>query len=248
MKAMRLLPIICVLMISARVIHAQESAPEVVPGPLPPGKLLESAPEFAKWTIRITVLQPPPSTKVKPPVDTPDQAPPPPPRRVVVVKTGSVRHLTGVDNEGATLELWIQGTTEAILAPGREKPLLYGAHDGVDPYYTRFTRTDFPGFQWISPHNYLGIAKRGDRPCLVFQDKVVVEAPHDELGSPVEAMAYIDLVTRLPVCLRENGEESIYAFDDPPTEPLVVPQNVTDAVNARQKHIQELTRMPGRPY
>ena len=233
------------LLASAILVKAQQPLPATSPLPWIEGWSLASAPDFSAWTIVVVPPKTAPS-KSQSASNQPDQ---PKPRRVVEIKTGSIRHITGLTNPNGRIpvEMWIQGPIQVILTPGQERPWIVTDRDPVN-VFTRYGRSDFPGFQWISSRNYIGVAKIEEHVCLAFHGKVPLDTRPEETGGTVEANAYVDKDTRLPVLLVMDGEESFYQFAQPPNQPLVLPAELTELINARIKYTKDLTRLPARPY
>ena len=237
---------ICVLATSSASLRAQAPAPPIIPASPPAGKLLAPAPESAQWTIDITAVPP---ANAKPHAASARPASSPPPQRVTVTKSGSVRHVTGVVFGGIVEELWIDGSTQVMISPGMERPVIFDLHDGIDPYFTRYCRADFPGFEWLSATNFAGMTNVGARKCFVFRTTAKVDAPVlDATGGTGPALAYIDAETRLPARLERDGQTLVFQFGDPPAQPISLPPEIAAAVTARKNHSRDLTKSPARPY
>ena len=252
--------VVSVLLASTNCLQAQSPAPKINPVPLPSGKLLAPAPENAQWIIDITAVPPgaatpgvtkarsaaspkPRATKARPATS------PKPSPRITVAKSGSIKHVTGIVFNGTTEELWIDGATEVMLAPGMERPAIFDDNGSVDPYYTKYCRADFPGFEWISAGNFAGESAYGSRKCLVFRAVTKVDVPaSDATGETAPALAYIDEETRLPISLEKNGQTLLFQFGDPPNPPISLPPELEAALTARKNHVKDLTRSPDRPY
>ncbi|MBE2203416.1 MAG: hypothetical protein IAE94_03610 [Chthoniobacterales bacterium] len=221
-------------LLSAGVAFAQQPVP-------PAGPLLKRAPDFSSWIVTFSVSRTPGTE--------PDPAAGelPPLRKIQVVKTGDIRHAVLVDAEGRRTEMWAAPGIQAFLRPDWKEPLLTDGVNAFDALFVNFSTSDFPGFEWISPRNFRGVEKAGNRECLVFQDKVAHADATTGEAAPMQ-MAFVDLSTRLPVKLDNGGEIANYRFENPPTARLIVPPDVVSAIEARAARIRETARRPARPF
>lgn len=72
-------------------------------------------------------------------------------------------------------------------------------------------------------------------------------APAGNLSTEVNAVACIDLETRLPVAVTFGQETRTYVFGQPPTDPLQLPPAFAAALGGYQKHITSLSRGAAAP-
>jgi len=144
---------------------AQETAPAVPP--LPAGPLIKRAPEFSQWA----------ATTIAQAASKGEEAPgggaakPKVLQRVQVTKTGPIRWLVTIEPTGNRLEAWCKGSLQIFMRPEWKEPMLSDASDRDNPMRLDFSKTDFPGFEWISASNYKGIRKVDGRERIVFAGK-----------------------------------------------------------------------------
>lgn len=220
------LTVVFSLLASAMALQGQQPNLKITPAALPPGKLLNSAPDFSQWTINSVMHAPAGLHSVTLP----------PPRHIVVTKTGDIRHVTGIYDGISVKELWIQKGAMAILGSGLERPMIIDHESPGETLFGPYLNRDFPGFEWISPQNFAGITKNGDRVYLVFEER----------GTD-GAVACIDYETRLPVYLKLDWDESTYQFNAPPTQPLAIPKEVEESITTGLNATKNLTKAPDRP-
>jgi hypothetical protein len=72
-------------------------------------------------------------------------------------------------------------------------------------------------------------------------------SPNGNLTTEVNAVACIDLETRLPVAVTFGQETRTYVFGQPPTAPLALPAAYATALSAYQRHITNLSRASAAP-
>ncbi|MGC3992176.1 MAG: hypothetical protein QM796_21280 [Chthoniobacteraceae bacterium] len=228
-------------------LAAQQPPTPQAPPPLPSGPLfLKRAPNMAQWVITLVGASKQATSASENKVD--DKAA----KRiwaakVVVTKTGNTIKKQTLDENNQVWTTWCgQGYQITIWPDGKNYYIQkYIAH--VDPnnipvMYTDYSTTDFPGFQWITKDYYTGIKNIGGKPCIEFkkpvEDAAAVAAPSPaaksvlDAGQQVEHLAaYIDLKTRLPVALVENGEGHTYEFGAAPSVELSYPELVQTLLN-----------------
>lgn len=234
--------------------------------PLPPGPLINRAPDFSKWIVTYSGFQEKQEGMLKSQTVSNsgnDEKTPALIQRTVVVKTGTNRHITEIAVDGRQTEVWVKGGLEAFMRPEWKNPVLSDGSNPYDALRMDFSHTDFPGFEWINASYYKGISIMEGRKCILFKafisrlDGVTAlkalgdaasqsDEPADESG--IKTSAYIDLETRLPIALQKGGELALYQFQAPPIAEIALPSNVQDAINQRAKHIQEVGQKPDRPY
>ena len=120
--------------------------------------------------------------------------------------------------------------------------------------HLNFSKTDFPGCEWISAGNYKGIQNVDGRDCIVFEDKLTVtrneESPATDTPevSQINVSAHIDLETRLPVSLSMGSETMTFQYGEAPQSNLTLPENVQAAIDARDTAMKNLTSSPPTPF
>ncbi len=241
---------------------AQPQKNQPVPQPLPPGPLLNRAPEFSSWTMSISSAQVAPKSP-----DAPQSKPPVELRRLTVTKTKNVYREERQFSDGSTRETWRVGSMQISTLPHSSELIVFepaaatiGLLDPED--YTNYSKTDFPGFEWISKRNYRGVQKIMDTQCLVFGDslddiseetrKAMAEAagevalPQIQSGRSATA-AWIDLQTRLPMALQKGNKKEVFQFSAPPQAMLALPPKMQHLLDRRAKAVEMLTRRPAKP-
>ena len=253
MKALSLFCMFCGL---ASALNAQEpSQPTPRPTP-PPGPLLDKAPEMAQWTVTS-------KTSIARPIADPEGKGQPTPspsasasggqkatasptdQTTTVVKTKSLRFEQTMLSGGAKIQKWFVPDMQITLR-GASAPVVTLSGVTRNNYYVDYSKSDFLGFEWISPQNFTGITKVSGQDCLVFKDKVKVD-PESSTAPRAAAVACIALDSRLPVALQLDQEVRTYQFGAPPTDMLELPQDVALVVEKWRKTLRQAALPPGRP-
>ena len=253
---------LCLLLLAAApVAWAQEAAPSPVMPPLPQGPLLKRAPDFSQWVI--TCDSPAEKTAGREPAPGKvEAAKPKAHKEVQVTKAGPIRRVVTVEPDGSRSEVWCKGSVQALVRPEWKYPVLADKTDRDAPenqWRLDYSKTDFPGCEWVSATNYKGIQKLDGRDCIVFQDQMVA-ATEDAATHPASSeekasggnqfalSAYIDMETRLPVRVISGGEVANYKFGPAPQAMLEIPANIREAIEARDTTIKKATSMPPTPF
>ena len=248
MRTYRRLSIFLILLGVA--LHAQAQQPAATPPPLPPGPLINRAPDPAQWLV--SVKSGSPST---------DPAPIPDPRakydkRMLVRKSGAIRYEILVDGTGQRLDRWFMGIAEATFYPGQNDPVvtMEGATIGAGgrTNYTDYSKSDFPDFDWITAGNYTGIQTCSGLTCIVFHDgPATLASPAANAAAPPVPVtgktAYIEIKSRLPVRLEVDDVANYYQWEQPPPTPLTLPQGVQDKLAAIQANAARAAIAPAGP-
>jgi len=202
--------------------------------PLPPGPLFQRAPEFAKWTVSYTYLIPKSDSAAAPP-----SAPPVRIQKLTVVKTNATYWEQRTFTDGSIKESWRIGSMQISLSANSKTPQIFepssfptdvtGISIASPSLYTDYSQTDFPGIEWITAQDYLGVAHDSDQDLLVFQRN----APN--------ATVYINEKNRLPKRLETSEAVAIFVFETPPQVPLSLPRTITDFLERRAAAIKTLT-------
>jgi len=242
------------------------AAPAQTPGtvePLPPGPLIqERAPKMARWLITLVV------GKAKAP-ESPSAAGQkgaapklPWASKVAVTKTDEIIREETLDEKGQTWSAWCLPGLQITVWPDGKSWFVQQAQANRDPnvpvaMFTDYSKSDFPGFEWISEKNYTGIQKVGSKTCLVFRDVSALMSPEelkqmspgDEGSNPtISVVASIDVETRLPVALTRGNEAHTYEFIAPPEQKLTFPPIVESLIENRDKNVQSVTRKSIRSF
>lgn len=206
------------------------SAAKVESAPLPDGALFQRAPEFSKWTIRYTYV-----------IHKSENETPPPVRmlKLTVVKTHATYWEQRTFTDGSVQESWRVGAMQISVSANSRTPQIYepssfptdvaGVSISSPSLYTDYSQTDFPGIEWVTAQNYLGIARDSGQDLLVFQR----DSPN--------ATAYIDEHTRLPRRLETGEAVAVFTFEAPPQVPLSLPGPISDFLERRAKAVKTLT-------
>lgn len=263
---MKKLFLTALLLVSSSSAWAQQGAGATNVPPLPQGPLLKRAPEFSEWVITYAMSQPVAADKKGDksgrapevqPQPGPDiaQGTPATPKRVIVTSAGPVRHVVTIDSDGRKTEAWCKGNLQVFDKPEWSAPVVTDGLNLDDALRIDFSKTDFPGFEWISPSNYRGVQKVGERDCLIFSDVVVANkdvvartATEAQDEAKYSAKAYVDLERRLPVWGNLGGEIMTIKFSDTKPGVLALPPRVQTVIDQRSEALKRMTRRPPRPY
>jgi hypothetical protein len=208
--------------------------------------------EFARWTVTCTY---PPSAQIKAaeagadPASAKKAAANALNTTTTYTKAGDIRLEETVFSDGGKQSAWHIDQYHLVLFPGKSEPNI-----DLSPKFGRSGK-DFPGFEWISAQNFTGIQKpKGESDCLVFESKISVLNQVQWQGIPytgsppnVDAIAYVNVETRLPLALKIGEETRTFRFTQPPTGPLAIPPAIQAAIDAKQKKIQAAQVRPPRP-
>jgi hypothetical protein len=172
----------------------------------------------------------------------------------MITKAEHVIHIERTDDRKQTWNIWIadghefsvspDGQTVAEVAPPANR-------DVENPLHMDFSKTDFPGFEWVATKNFTGVEEVNDKTCLVFRD-VWHNPENDSEGHPsaegAPRYAAVDYYSRLPVAVAIGGERRDYAFKFPPRAALTVPENVARAFQTLAAEKKATERVPSKPY
>ena len=249
------------IIVAASAAWAQEATPPPTIPPLPPGPLLKRAPDFSQWGITYDS----PADKAAGHGSAPgksEAAKPKALKEVQVTKSGSVRRVVTVEPDGSRSEVWCKDSVQALVRPEWKYPVLADNGNKDNPnnsWILDFSKTDFPGCEWVSAGTYKGIQKLNGRECIVFQGQMVAateDAPahpasseDKNSGAPQFAVsAYIDIETRFPVRVLSGGEIANYKFGPVLQAMLEIPANIREAIEARDKTRKIAASMPPTPF
>ncbi len=248
---MKKLTLHILIMLASSAAWGQVASPNPTIPPLPSGPLLKSAPDFSQWVV--TYIAPTPARKGAPASGN-QASNPKVMRRVEVIKTGPIRYLLTVEPDGSRMETWCTGTKQVYLHSGWKDPMVSDESDIKDPNSVDISKTDFPGCGWVSAKSYKGIQRLNGRDCIFFSDTVVVVQEivpgnaSKTTSYQYPALAYVDMETRLPVMLITPSEIAVYQFGAAPQSTLTIPAQVKEAMEQQEKAINNLTRMPPKPF
>jgi len=227
------------LAIFAMAAVACAQSPEGGIEALPPGPLIQlRAPEFARWVITCNPKKAGESTKYQFS------------KRIVVTKTKDIRHEEITDESGHITEKWCCCNSIFWTDPLEKKRIALGnSIEAAGDLYVNYSKTDFPGTEWISASNYSEIKSFVGQDCIVFKERRTGDQESSSvLPNADSAVVYVDLKTRLPVYLQRGGEIRIYQFEAPPQVMLALPLDIQQMLERDKKHKEEMAQMPAKPF
>ena len=255
----RYLLILALALVAAHA-HAQRPASNNAPAASPParptppaGPLLQPAPEFSAWEIRI--IYPEESAAVTA-AKRADNA-----RRLVQInttKTGRVVHEVTRFADDRQTDIWDNG------------PLQYEKQTGAS-YWTACagriadrestggkcvapTKTGFRDLDWVNACDYVGTVAFREQKCLVFAQVGAEKVDADDADAlkrqldALPVVAYIDTETRLPVSLRMGRTVHFYRFGSPPTAMQTLPADLTAEIKKGEDARLRTNTLAPRPY
>jgi len=173
------------------LLHAQETGGRHAssPPPLPPGPWLKRAPVPAQWLVSYSRK----SQESAQSKDSPSQASADlsAKKTVAVNKTADLLVEVTMRQNGSVVSRWKAGGL-FLTQVGSEGSWITSAGAETGFNETDYTNSDFPGFDWISEKNYVGVKAVGSQQCLVFRDKVVTMDPHDLAAIQAEIQQSIE--------------------------------------------------------
>jgi len=232
-------------------LMAQTPGSQPVPQPLLSGPLLNRAPESALWTVIIS------RTSSRKPEARREKGAPAELQQLTVAKSKTTYREERLLSDGTKSEVWRVGAMQISALPGSGELTIFEPSPSsialLDPEaYTDYSKTDFPGFEWISKKNYRGVQELAGRPCLVFEEAASDPSGEAPEGAPqilrTSMAAWIDLETRLPVILQKGAKTNAYRFGTPPQGMLTLPPRIQSLLDRRAKALEMATRRPARPY
>jgi len=238
---MRTRNLLCILMGALSLVHAhaQTAAPQATPPPLGPGPLIAKAPASSQWLMsRKAGLAD--RTMLADPQTKYDQ-------RTLVTITRPIRREIVADSAGGKTEIWYSAGVQGTYTAGQRDPVITisGANPTAHGVYNDYSKTDFPGFEWITRHNYTGVQMMQGIPCIVFHDGPVDVTstapvnPNAPLPIPqTGSTAYIASDSRLPILLQTDDGFTVYQWDQPPSSPLSLPAAIQQSINTFQTRTQ----------
>jgi hypothetical protein len=226
---------------------AQVAQPSPLPTP-PPGPLIQKrAPDFAQWVVRNL-----PVAKTNQDGDSGKSSQKSPPDsgkvKAVFIKTGQIIRVAVVDDRKRVWNIWVTGsqeTLEAVEWPDKKNVGHVPNPTATErsPFYFDFSKSDFDGFDWLSPSNFVGIQDVMGRKCLVFSSTRRRGGAYD-----VTITACTDLETRYPVSLVDENGPVTFQFLAPPSAMQTLPITIQAMMNKESQTEQALAPGPGKPY
>lgn len=223
----------------ALLTGVRATADKIEKPPLPAGELLKRAPDFSKWTVIYSY----PESKPAKGGDSPKAGNPGPVRlaTLTVTKTKNIYVEQKTYTDGSVKQSWRLGDMQICFSDFKTVNIYdrssFPSADGellANPeLYTDYSKTDFPGLEWVSARNYAGVQTLNDVECLVFRENPPI--------NPANPTAYIDLQTRLPVRLVSQESTNTYTFDPTPPVPISLPPEIQQLLESRAKAIKSMT-------
>lgn len=196
------------------------------------------APNNSKWTIRYAA----PGRDANPTASSSGQRLPDC-VQWTVTKSGDTYHEEKSRADGSHTDSWRVGKMQIVLSADPKKIQIYEpssfstSEDGeirASPaVYTDFSRTDFPGLEWVSADKFVGILEKSGGNYNVFR-----EPSPDSMS---RATAIFDAQTLMPVRLETPAFVAVYAFDPGHREKLVLPEELLRLFERRRQVLQTLT-------
>jgi hypothetical protein len=206
--------------------------------PLPGGLLPARAPDFASWEISYATAKAGAGASSPPAANQ---------RRESVTKTGTTYHREEVTGTGQEIEQWWMNGFQLTGKEGGP----YSFSDGNDGSIDQidYQISDFPELDWIGPDCYVGITSVSGVPCFLFRKQISLESRAMLLRMPagqgeprVEASAWLDAKSGLPVQTSVGDWRATYRFLPPPSSSLNFPADGLAHIRALQAQTAALQR------
>jgi hypothetical protein len=209
-------------------------------GPPPAGPLLQTPPEFARWTVAFT--------REKPPQTAAEER-----AKVITTKTRDIVREEMIDIRGCRDDRWHVRGTQFDKPHGQSTWFQSSAAD--NPYgntgtaFSPLPANGFRQWEWISAETYRGLVEVDGMECLVFAPAPVKNGrlrPEDLPLLP--ALALVSEKTRLPVLMRAGGVTQKFAFETPPTAVQSLPEDLLQQIRTAAEARERLFQPAARPY
>jgi len=160
-------------------------------------------------------------------------------RTYTVTKTGKIYHEETTLISGKKVEKWVLDNLqlESVVDGPSIIPIPPPTPVDPQPDYSDYSRTDFKGLEWISMSNYSGVNSEDGKAAYSF------EATRG--GQKVTAL--LDMTSQLPLASTDGGVTCTYAFNTPPTSPLVLPPDFQKVLDAYKRGMEALKFHPSPP-
>jgi len=260
---MKLLLTLLIVAETASALFAQNPAKSPNnPGTLPPGPLFKPFPDMVRWTITRKASAPAAGTPAGSQFDL----------QIIGEKSGDVSHVVISYSNGNKKEIWKKGGQQTTMSTGWKQPIagLAPSDDSEDLAWV--SAANFAVIQKVAGRDCLifretilpqayrmrpDLLRKSSVP-LNDEEKTEYERTNKILGSQdagpdpeslkMDARAYIDLESRLPIMLQMGKETTVYKYDPlPQTYTINLPPEIITAIAARSQEIQASERKPVRP-
>jgi hypothetical protein len=242
LKTSFLLKIVLVTLLVANTSSLGSAQDMAVSGSgLPEGPLPAPAPNFSQWVI--TVSDPQAKSKAG---GTPEAANPST-HTIITTKTGQIIHEEIRSGTEVTVDEWHVGSILYIKSTGST---VWGEITRRSSNFEVFPASGFRNLDWIKKENYVGTVQCGGHSCLAFvqaRPSKLDLSDANQLDS-LDAYAFLDATSRLPVQVRANGLTYFYQFKDAPTEKLALPSDLAEQLQKGQEAEERLNQRMPRPY
>lgn len=214
-----------VLLLAPTLLRAD---PDYIKTPLPPGPILATPPDFAKWQILFTYA---PASASGNGGSSADSFTPPPagsllPKSVTVTRTKPLWEAVLVDGRDQVTTCIFDGFVSFLQSPGNvAAPITDPVHTPL-PRMLDLSHRNFLDMDWVSTSTYLGTEKSTS--YLVFQE------------GPAGTMVWIDGSTHLPVRWQRGDQVRTYQFLSAPEQPLQLPEDIAK-LSLQWRHIRDVT-------
>jgi len=228
------LTLVCWATISALA----QPAPSPTPHPIPVGNLIERrSPPFSKWTITCMRSSTAAAIGLEEKKSTPQAQKVV--RRITFTRNKNILNEQIINDKGERFETWRIGNLQFTTFPGSTERVEIDPKDETDGQsYSDLSKTDFPDFAWVTDQTYVDVQEVRGRECIIFKTG----------DSADSVVGCVDLRTRLPFLLQTRKETRLYEFDTSSQPTLTIPQDLQELLERRAKQLEQMARMPARPW
>lgn len=234
--------------------QAPPTAPPVAPAPTTPASpkiIVSPAADKVAWSVRFTYKKTPEAPKADSSADPAamvlelsDRARP---SRINYVIKAPVSTATTTYEDGSKETAYYFGNFE-FKKNRREKQVYMHDLDSY-PLPEQLFRKRFPGVHWVSPKLFVKVEVAYGEACAYFRDGAKT-APKQTDTMDIEAdssmysdrEAWFSMATGLPVAYKSYDATIQFTFEAPPTEPVVVPQDVKELINKQARYLAYLNQ------
>lgn len=170
-------------------------------------------------------------------------------------------------------EIWYANKVSLTAADNDPSKIVLMAPPGAGPMPDGtlgplLTGPGFPGFWWLDLRHYKGVVNFQGRSCYHFRmvpppapastpqipsapetkiiggrEFVSGESPSASRVKPLEAEAWIDVETKLPVAILHGGQLHTYTFLAPPAAKLSLPESMKQAIARAKSRADRLRKL-----
>lgn len=243
---MKILPILTLSLVSLTAIQAQEPAAPAAAAaaqpaqrpPLPEGPLLNRAPDMAQWTILHKESAAAASASADKTQPAPAATSSPGDFQALVTKTKDIYHIEIVTGDHRKIDRWVVDGAQVTIASNAAQPMVSIA-GRADEFFTDFSKSDFGQVAWVSKKNFMDYRDVSGLKCLVFHDRI-----RGEGKERIEAQAFIDSTSRLPLLVQAGESSTTFRYGQAPAQMLVPPANVAEMLKLQGLQAKRTMQMP----